>query len=50
MAAQLSNKQKAAEQKPSAPTVETPAPATEANKDASSKKYHVRYTVYFVDG
>ena len=50
MAAQLSNKQKAAEQKPSTPTVETPAPATEANKDASSKKYHVRYTVYFVDG
>lgn len=50
MAAQLSNKQKATEQKPSAPTVEMPAPATEANKDASSKKYHVRYTVYFVDG
>ena len=50
MAAQLSNKQKAAEQKPSAPTVETPAPMPEANKGASSKKYHVRYTVYFVDG
>lgn len=50
MAAQLSNKQKATEQQISTPTVETPAPATEANKDASSKKYHVRYTVYFVDG
>lgn len=50
MAAQLSNKQKAAEQKPSTPTVETPAPPPEANKNASSKKYHVQYTVYYVDG
>ena len=50
MAAQLSNKQKATEQQISTPTVETPAPAPEANKSASSKKYHVRYTVYFVDG
>ena len=50
MAAQLSNKQKAAEQKPSAPTVGTPAPVPEANKNASSKKYHVQYTVYYVDG
>ena len=50
MAAQLSNKQKATEQQISTPTVETPAPAPEANKGASPKKYHVRYTVYFVDG
>ena len=50
MAAQLSNKQKATEQQISTPTVETPTPAPEANKSASSKKYHVRYTVYFVDG
>ena len=35
MAAQLSNKQKAAEQKPSAPTVETPAPAPETKKESS---------------
>lgn len=33
MAAQLSNKQKAAEQKPSAPTVETPAPIQETKKE-----------------
>ena len=33
MAAQLSNKQKAAEQKPSAPTVETPAPVPETKKE-----------------
>lgn len=34
MAAQLSNKQKAAEQKPSAPTVETPAPVPETKKES----------------
>ena len=34
MAAQLSNKQKVAEQKPSAPTVETPAPVPETKKES----------------
>ena len=34
MAAQLSNKQKAAEQKPSTPTVETPAPVPETKKES----------------
>lgn len=33
MAAQLSNKQKATEQKPNVPTVETPAPAQETKKE-----------------
>ena len=52
MAAQLSNKQKATEQKPSAPTVETPAPAPETKKESqdythwtftfNGKKYYHR--------